>query len=108
VSQTNYFSEHDLRVMWLRDLLPLRVPNARILMFNYLSEYLSENAPKVSLRSIATDLLIAIKENRRNKGSEVGIFLHSSGRTLHIKSLSLTFHLYRIDQLFLLDIALVE
>src|SRR5919202_2099811 len=43
-------------ILWLKHLLPAKLPNARILKYNYGSAYLI-NAPKESLRSIATRLM---------------------------------------------------
>ena len=46
-------------VMWLTDLLPTVVPNARVFKYSYASNYLM-NAPKENLRSIACRLVRVI------------------------------------------------
>lgn len=50
--------------MWLRDLLPHHVPNARIMTFNYASEWLRD-APRESMRPLASRLLANIDDMRQ-------------------------------------------
>ena len=51
-------------VLWLKHLLPIKVPKARILKYNYASSYLMD-APKESLRSIASRLVHLIHALRK-------------------------------------------
>lgn len=47
-------------VVWLKHLLPGTVPNARVLKYNYDSQWLA-NAPKENLRSLGDRLVRAIE-----------------------------------------------
>ena len=59
-------NEQGLReILWLKHLLPKRLPNARILKYNYGSTYLID-ARKESLRSIASRLMHQIHELRKD------------------------------------------
>jgi hypothetical protein len=51
-------------ILWLKHLLPIRIPKARILKYNYASSYLVD-APKESLRSIASRLVHLIHASRK-------------------------------------------
>ena len=51
-------------ILWLKHLLPVKVPKARILKYNYVSTYLVD-APKESLRSIASRLVHLIHASRK-------------------------------------------
>ena len=55
-------------ILWLKHLLPAILPNARILKFNYDSTYLRD-APKESLRSIASRLMHLIHTLRKKDQS---------------------------------------
>src|SRR5919202_1203018 len=58
-------NEQGLReILWLKHLLPAKLPNARILKYNYASAYLV-NAPKESLRSIPSRLIHLIHDLRK-------------------------------------------
>ena len=58
-------NEEGLReILWLKHLLPAVLPNARILKYNYDSTYLKD-APKESLRSIASRLIHLIHDLRK-------------------------------------------
>lgn len=69
-------------VMWLKHLLPQKIPEARILKFNYDSSYLI-NAPKENLWTIAERLVQAIHDLRSEEKTTMTrpiIFLgHSFG-----------------------------
>lgn len=52
-------------VMWLRDLLPDFVPNARIATFSYLSDwYTYKKGVKTSIRELGEQLLAALHHDR--------------------------------------------
>ena len=54
------------QVMWLRDLLPNCVPNARIATFSYLSDwYTYRRGVKTSLRELGEQLLGALQHDRK-------------------------------------------
>ena len=57
-------------ILWLKHLLPTVLPNARILKYSYASTYLV-NAPKESLRSIASRLIHLIHDLRENDLSAI-------------------------------------
>ena len=62
-------NEEGLReILWLKHLLPVKLPNARILKYNYDSTYLVD-APKESLRSIASRLMHLIHTLRKKDPS---------------------------------------
>ncbi|KAF3942484.1 hypothetical protein ABW19_dt0203779 [Dactylella cylindrospora] len=68
-------------VMWLESLLPKHIPDARILLFNYKSNYWI-NAPKWDLRSLGSDLIRAIsdeEERRREPDRPIVFVAHSLG-----------------------------
>ena len=53
-------------VMWLRDLLPDFVPNARIATFSYLSDwYTYRRGIKTSIRELGEQLLTALHHDRK-------------------------------------------
>ncbi len=53
-------------VMWLRDLLPSRVPNARIATFSYPSDWFTyKKGVKTSLRALGEQLLHSLELNRQ-------------------------------------------
>jgi len=51
-------------VNWLSDLLPQRIPNTRIMTFNYPSRW-HRDAPRQRLALCASDLLDAVHNQRR-------------------------------------------
>ena len=52
-------------VMWLRDLLPIFVPNARIATFSYLSDwYTYKKGIKTTIRELGEQLLTALHHDR--------------------------------------------
>lgn len=52
-------------VMWLRDLLPDFVPNARIATFSYLSDWFTyKKGAKTSIRELGEQLLAALHHDR--------------------------------------------
>ena len=54
-------------VMWLRDLLPNFVPNARIATFSYLSDwYTYKKGVQTSIRELGEQLLMALHHNRQS------------------------------------------
>jgi hypothetical protein len=54
-------------MMWLRDLLPSYVKNARIATFSYLSDwYTYRRGVKTSIRELGEQLLNALNQDRRN------------------------------------------
>ena len=54
-------------VMWLRDLLPAFVPNARIATFSYLSDwYTYKKGIKTSIRELGEQLLTALHHDRNS------------------------------------------
>jgi len=59
-------------VMWLRDLLPSHVKNARIATFSYLSDwYTYARGVKTSLRELGEQLLNALQLRRQNVFSRI-------------------------------------
>ncbi|KAM0798676.1 hypothetical protein BDR22DRAFT_891074 [Usnea florida] len=70
-------------VMWLRDLLPIFVPNARIATFSYLSDwYTYKKGIKTTIRELGEQLLTALYHDRsRMKASRRPIVFigHSMG-----------------------------
>ena len=65
-------------ILWLKHLLPTNVPNARILKYNYASTYLID-APKESLRSIASRLVHHIHTLRKTVQRPIIFIGHSFG-----------------------------
>ena len=64
-------------VMWLRDLLPSRIKNARIATFNYLSDwYAYRKGVKTSLRELGEKLLNALQLDRQ----KLNVSAHSQPR----------------------------
>ena len=60
-------------VMWLRDLLPTCIPNARIATFSYPSDWFTyRRGVKTSLRELGEQLLNALELDRKkwNVGSD--------------------------------------
>lgn len=54
-------------VMWLRDLLPSFVPNARIATFSYLSDwYTYKKGVQTSIRELGEQLLMALHHDRQS------------------------------------------
>jgi len=54
-------------VMWLKDILPSHVKNARIATFSYLSDwYTYRRGVKISLRELGEQLLNALQQSRQN------------------------------------------
>lgn len=54
-------------VMWLRDLLPVFVPNARIATFSYRSDwYTYKKGYKTSIRELGEQLLTALHHDRHS------------------------------------------
>ena len=58
-------------INWLKDenMLPAEIPSARILAFNYASQWLRTNS-QVRVQTIATQLLRAVHEERQLKSTE--------------------------------------
>ncbi len=77
-------NEEVKEVMWLRDLLPSFVPNARIATFSYPSDWFTyKKGVKTKLRSLGEQLLNVLERDRQNWGvcfieDSIGI---SSNRT---------------------------
>jgi hypothetical protein len=75
------------KINWLKDLnmLPLDIPNARIMAFNYESKWIAD-APKQGHFSCAEQLLTALDNQRREVGDPIISFLltvdseHAIGR----------------------------
>ena len=65
-------------ILWLKHLLPIKVPKARILKYNYASTYLKD-APKESLRSIASRLVHLIHDLRKTVQRPIIFIGHSFG-----------------------------
>ncbi len=56
-------------VMWLRDLLPSFVPNARIATFSYPSDWFTyKKGVKTNLRSLGEQLLNVLERHRQKWG----------------------------------------
>jgi hypothetical protein len=65
--ENSWETEHDEKstsTMWLKDLLPAQVPTARVLAFNYASEWLRD-APRESMRPLASRLLANLDDARQ-------------------------------------------
>jgi hypothetical protein len=63
--------------MWLRDLLPSYVGNARIATFSYLSDwYTYRKGVKTSIRELGEQLLKTLYEDRRRIGVSFLYFVH--------------------------------
>ena len=58
----------DEEVMWLRDLLPKFVPNARIATFSYRSKWYTDKkgARKTSIRELGEQLLTVLHSDRHS------------------------------------------
>ena len=69
-TQPNKKPRLDKDVLWLKHLLPIKVPKARILKYNYASTYLID-APKESLRSIASRLVHLIHALKKEDSKAV-------------------------------------
>lgn len=55
----------DKEVMWLRDLLPKHVSNARIATFSYLSDWFTyKKGVKTSIRELGGQLLTTLQHDR--------------------------------------------
>ncbi len=62
-------NEEVKEVMWLRDLLPSFVPNARIATFSYLSDWFTyKKGVKTKLRSLGNQLLNVLERDRQKWG----------------------------------------
>ena len=73
-------------VMWLRDLLPSHVRNARIATFSYLSGwYTFRKGVKTTLRELGERLLNALQLNRQKLNVSVQFQLKSTWRALMAK-----------------------
>ena len=67
VNKTTTAGDKVEEVMWLRDLLPDSVPNARIATFSYLSDwYTYKNGIKTSIRELGEQLLTALHHDRHS------------------------------------------
>lgn len=65
-------------IMWLRDLLPSFIPNARIATYSYESDWRKADV-KTSLRKCGEQLLNVLHQNRSSgKVSEADLDLHDS------------------------------
>jgi hypothetical protein len=68
------------QALWLRDFLPVDIPNARIASWGYNSNY-RHDAPVIGLNACGTDLLVALSHHR--KGEQVGV-QHNLGLILSL------------------------
>ncbi|PVF91456.1 hypothetical protein CPB86DRAFT_719392, partial [Serendipita vermifera] len=59
-----WVSKGDTQAIWLRDFLPLDIPNARISSWGYNSKYM-RNAPVTGLDVCGSDLLVALSHHRK-------------------------------------------
>ena len=67
VKKVTKASDRVEEVMWLRDLLPDFVPNARIATFSYLSDwYTYRKGIKTSIRELGEQLLMALHHDRHS------------------------------------------
>ncbi|PVF95775.1 WD40 repeat-like protein, partial [Serendipita vermifera] len=79
----------DRRTVWLRDLLPSDIPNARIASWGYNSRF-GNRAPKVTLDICGKDLLVALSHHRntqRQKEMPLIFIGHSFGGLVIKKAL---------------------
>ncbi len=60
-------------IHWLRDatMLPSRVENARIMVFEYASQWFGENSVDQTLDNLANLLIMALERERRSKVNPV-------------------------------------
>jgi hypothetical protein len=76
-SSTTHSTNTPAKVMWLRDLLPQYIPNARIATYSYPSEWLKSNwftsssAISMTLRDYGEQLLNELLMNRKASGVRV-------------------------------------
>ena len=61
--------------MWLRDFLPYRIPNARIIIYGYNSTLIGPNTSVSNIKDFASDLLERLLDDRKH--AEVGGLLIS-------------------------------
>ncbi|PVF90896.1 hypothetical protein CPB86DRAFT_508917 [Serendipita vermifera] len=59
-----WVSKGDTQAIWLRDFLPLDIPNARISSWGYNSKYMHD-APVTGLDVCGSDLLVALSHHRK-------------------------------------------
>jgi hypothetical protein len=80
---SNYKMPKPRSVYWPRDLLPTTVPNARIFTYGYntrIRHLLGPNKGKVTVYSIAWDLIVCLEAKRRSEASKPLLFIaHSLG-----------------------------
>lgn len=89
-------------VMWLRDLLPNHVQNARIATFSYLSDwYTYKKGVTTSLRELGEQLLNALQHDQQR------ISVRLIKRILSVISIQLTADRLLADRSFLLATAWV-
>lgn len=87
-------------VMWLKDLLPSCVPNARIATFSYASDWFTyKKGVKTSLRALGEQLLNSVELDRQNST------VRSCKTAICVLSIGLTVSRLRVGQLSLLAIA---
>ncbi|PVF91182.1 hypothetical protein CPB86DRAFT_679366, partial [Serendipita vermifera] len=90
-------SKGDMQAIWLRDFLPLDIPNARISSWGYNSKYM-RNSPVTGLDVCGSDLLVALSHHRKGDMKHLPLILigHSFGG-LVIKQALVSAHIRSAD-----------